>query len=301
MLSLPVPRLLSIFVLAMTLWGCQQASSNKTPNRVTLVATTVHLGEVLGRLAPADWQVVTLVPAGADPHTFEPKPADMSQLEKASLLFCNGAGLEGWLNQLVSGREKSLQVVDVSSQIPLRKVGGESDPHFWQDPTLMQNVTRQVATALVELEPPRKALIEQNCRTYIDELIEVDRWASQRLEGIPSSQRRLVTSHDALGYFARRYQFTIEASVLPGLTTDAAEASAKEILTLLGKIRGRGVRAVFAETSDNPQLYQQLAQDAQVKLVPDLLLDSLGPVGSATGTYVGAFRHNVERIASALE
>lgn len=86
----------------MTLWGCQQAISNKTPNRVTLVATTVHLGEVLGRLAPADWQVVTLVPAGADPHTFEPKPADMSQLEKASLLFCNGAGLEGWLNQLVS-------------------------------------------------------------------------------------------------------------------------------------------------------------------------------------------------------
>jgi len=267
------------------------------------LATTGHLQEVVTALAGSRSEVEVLVPQGADPHTFEPGPSDLKKLSRAKVVFCNGAGLEGWLERALQNCGGQIPVIDVSQGMPLRRLGphGEADPHIWMDPNLMIFVYARVSQQLVAMEPAAAAQISQRTQIRCARLRQLDAWAQVRLATIPPGRRCLVTSHDALGYFAARYHFRVVGSVVPSFSTEAAEASVMEIRELMMKMKSDGVPAIFSESRENPQLYRQIARESGVKLVPDLLLDFLGPADSPTATYEGTFRWNVERIAGALQ
>lgn len=293
-------RILWLALAALLFCAC----SHQTPlPRRGIVATTVHLEEIVRAVVGEHRPVELLVPRGADPHAFEPSPQDVKKLATCQILFCNGAGLEGWLQRLVQqGLENpDVVVVDLSRGLPLKTTGHEVDPHIWLDPRLMIRATVTVAEHMARLEPALAPGYRQRADIHVGRLQELDRWSQERLSRIPKTRRKIVTSHDALGYFARRYDFVIEGTVIAGVSTEAAETSAAELQRLVKRIQATGTPAIFSESGQSPRVYELLAREAGVKLVPDLFLDSLGPEGSPTATYEGAFRWNVERIAEALQ
>jgi zinc/manganese transport system substrate-binding protein/manganese/iron transport system substrate-binding protein len=297
---------LGAFALIAVMAGCSHRVAN--PSSRLVVVTTPHLADFATQVAGPGWQIVSLVPRGADPHTFEPTAESLRNLSDARMLICIGAGLEGWVANLVDGSQRSdLAVVDVSSGLPLKSRpqsdGSRSqvDPHIWMDPVLVMGVVDRLATEFSRTDPAGEALYKANAQNYQQKLRELDTRCQNRLKSLPHQRRKLVTSHDALGYLADRYDLDVVATVIPHVSTEAAETSAKEFRALMDTIEQAGVPAIFADQNENPRLYQQLASEARVKVVPSLLLDSLGPLGEPTGTYLGTHWHNVDTIARALE
>lgn len=293
-------RALLAALLAYFLSGCLAVAP---PKAHPLVATTVYLQEVASRLAEGVCEVTLLVPRSRDPHTFQPTPRDLAKLQNCQLLLSNGAGLEGWLHKaLEESQKEGVRVIDVSAGLALRRQPqtGEIDPHIWLDPILMKEVTARIAEELTRFEPTHRELFRRRSQRQIAELEELDRWARERLRPIPADRRKLVTAHDALGYFARRYDLDVLGTVIPSASTEAAEASAAEMKDLVQRIRATHCPAIFCEAQQNPKLYRELADEARVELVAELYLDSLGPPQGVAGNYEKAFRWNVERIAEVL-
>jgi ABC-type Zn uptake system ZnuABC Zn-binding protein ZnuA len=223
------------------------------------------------------------------------------------MLICVGAGLEGWVANLVDRSERSdLAVVDVSSGLALKRRAqgggpGQVDPHIWMDPILVSDVVERLACEFSDRDPKNESFYKANARGYQQKLRDLDTQCQARMAILVPQRKKLVTSHDALGYLADRYSLEVVATVIPHVSTEAAETSAKEFQNLLSVVQQVGVPAIFADQNENPRLYEQLAREAGVKVVPSLLLDSLGPVGEPTETYLGAHWHNVDTIAGALE
>ena len=168
------------------------------------------------------------------------------------------------------------------------------------NPLNMLVVTDNIVKSLSKVDAAHADKFRARGEAYKKQLRELDVWAAQRLAKVPPAHRKLVTTHDAMGYFARRYGFTILGTVVPGPDADA-ETSAQQLARLIGKIRAAKVPAIFAETSVNPKWIEQVAGETGVKVVHDLHIGSLGPIGQPNGTYLGFFRSDVEKIAGALQ
>ena len=305
-----VLRTFTLLAFVLFLTGCSSSpisSLPRTPGK-EIVVTTSHLEDIVAQVAGPEWQVSCIVPRGADPHVFEPSAKSLRAVTKARLLFCVGAGLEGWVEQLVKNSERpNLKVVELARGLSLEKRvspdGGESwiDPHVWMSPKLVSDSVETIAQALVEIDPSSSSVYKKNAEAYRKELDELDAECRESFAKVPVERRRLVTSHDALGYLADRYDLEVVATVIPHVSTEAAETSAQEFQKLAELIRTTGVKAIFADQSENHKLVEQLARDSGVEVVPDLLLDSLGPRGSATETYIGTYRHNVRAFLETLK
>jgi zinc/manganese transport system substrate-binding protein/manganese/iron transport system substrate-binding protein len=170
----------------------------------------------------------------------------------------------------------------------------EADPHAWQDVTNVIIYTQNVRNALVAIDPADKDLYESNAKDYIQKLQSLDAWVREQVAAIPVDKRKLVTNHDALGYFAKTYGFKIIGAVIPSATTEAADPSARQTAQLLDIIKANGVHAVFSENMANPKLAQTLSKEAGVQVGPELYTDALGPAGSEGETYLKMIRYNVE-------
>ena len=157
-----------------------------------------------------------------------------------------------------------------------------------------------IAAGLQQIDPSGAETFTANATAYKQQLQELDAWAEQEVSKIPAERRKLVTAHDALGYFAARYGFTIVGAVIPNVSTEAAETSAKELSELVEKIKAAGVPTIFAEASVNPKFIEQVAAEAGVK-VDELYVDSLGDKGGEAGTYLDFFRSDVNKIVNGLQ
>lgn len=242
-------------------------------------------------------EVTALVGPDADAHVFEPRPADVRRLAGAGLVVVNGLGFEGWLERLVaaSGYRGPVQVA--SAGIAPRLLGAGPDPHAWQDLALAQRYVANLRDALARARPERAAVFEARAADYTARLRNLDREVRARFDAIAPAQRRVITSHDAFGYFGAAYG--IEFLAPQGTSTDG-EASAAAVARLIDQIRGERVRAVFIENISDPRLIERIAREGGVHVGGRLYSDALSRPGTAADTYLRLFDANARTLATAL-
>ncbi len=284
--------------------GCGgQAPARRADGRIDVVTTTTQLTD-FARVVGGDHVVVHgILRSGVDPHDYEPSPADLDQIASAQVIVQNGVGLEGWFASTIRAAEPTGEVVDASRGVAIRHpagTGGEGDPHIWQDPRNASIMAADIERALVRADPRHRVDYEANLRGYQARLADLDRWIAGRIDTL--SNRRLVTNHDAFGYYVARYGLQFEGSIVPSFDT-SAQLSASDVQALVRRIRTTGVKAVFSETSLPAKTADAIGREAGVRVVAgpgSLYGDTLGPPGSPGATYVGAMRHNTEVIVDNL-
>ncbi len=288
----------SIAALLFVLWGIAACGGQAPEGRLRVVTTTNIIGDVVRNVGGDRIALTVLMAPGVDPHSYVPTPADTAALHDADLIFANGAGLEANLEQVLGNAEGDAVRVQLADDLDLLTLpSGEADPHVWFD---VMNVVRwvdRIEGELSRLDPAHAEDYKQNAQTYRAELEELDAWVQAQIDRIPEGNRKLVTNHPAFGYLAARYGLEQVGAVYP--VSPSAEPSAQEIAALEDAIRRYGVPAVFTESTVNPKLAEQVAQDTGVRLVP-LYTGSLGGPGSGAETYVQLIRYDVTAIVDAL-
>lgn len=270
--------------------------------RLKVVATTVQITALAREVGGDRIELAGLVPSGADPHTFEPRPSDLRSIEAARVILRNGIGLDAFLDDTLSAA-KNATVVTVTDGIALRvtEEGGKpvNDPHVWHDPDRAAQMVDAIRLALDAADPANAATYDANAYAQKQHLADAKTQITAMVASIPPERRKMVTNHDAFGYFADAFGLKVVGAVIPSVST-SAEPSAQETAALLDTIAREGVPAIFAESSVNSSLARQLAQDAGVKIVDDLYGDSLGPSGSGADTVDGMLVENGRKISEAL-
>ncbi|GCD96619.1 metal ABC transporter substrate-binding protein [Embleya hyalina] len=276
--------------------------------KVKVVATTTQVADFVRNVGGDRVEVTQLIKANASAHEYEATPADLNAIRGAKLVVENGVDMEkAWLPKAVQAAGFTGKVVDSSTGVRLRKGepgsdGEESDPHIWHDPTNAKVMVANIGRALSTADATNAKVYENNLAAYTAKLDALDADTRARIDGIPAADRKLVTNHDALGYYVDRYRLEFVGSIIPGFD-DQAELSGSRIDEIVGKIKATGAKAVFAESALPPKTAATIAREAGVKVVDgddSLYADSLGAPGSAGDTYLGAEKHNTDTIVAAL-
>ncbi|MDB5848613.1 MAG: metal transporter substrate-binding protein [Rhodoferax sp.] len=272
---------------------------------VPVTASFSILGDLVRVVGGDRVAVTTLVGPDEDAHVFEPKPTDAKTILKSKLLVTNGLGFEPWAQKLArSAGYKGATVVASNGvkarQMPKEKdhAHAETDPHAWQDPTNTILYVRNISTALTQIDPEGAATFKANTDNYVRELESLDSWARQQIALLPADKRKVITSHDAFGYFAAHYGLRFLAP--QGVSTDA-EPSAKEVAALIRQIQREKIKAIFFENMSNPKLLAQLSKDAGVTLGAELYADALSKPGETGATYLLMMRHNITQLTAGMQ
>jgi ABC-type Zn uptake system ZnuABC Zn-binding protein ZnuA len=284
----------------------------------TVVATTTQAADLARQVAGPGADVVGLIPANADPHDYELRPDDVKALAGADLIVRSGGDLDAWLDDAIESSGAAAETLTLIDHVDTiegdhgheeeegdhaeaeeEQGEHEIDPHWWQDPRNAVKAVAALETALAAADPDRAAGYAADAARFTDELEALDTAVATCIDGIPAGQRKLVTTHDALGYYADRYGLEVVGTVIPSLSTQA-QASAGEIAELVATIRREGVKAIFAESSVSPKLEQVVARESGAVIGEALWADTLGPEGSGGETYVQSIAANTRAIASAL-
>jgi len=266
---------------------------------LTAAATTTQIADFVSSVGGDRLTVVSLLAANQDPHEFEPKPEDVQRLNSAAIVFKNGVGLERHFAKVLDNLPETTPIVDTSRGVRLRQQEGEDDPHIWHDPRNAEVMVMNIRDALQRRDPANAAYYAGNTTRYLAQLDELDARIRQLIDAVPPSQRKLVTNHDAFGYFTDAYPITSVESVIPNGNT-TAEPKPGDTEDLIRKIRAQHVCAIFTESSVNPKLEQQLAADAGVKVNSNLCGDTLGPQGSDGDSYLKMEESNALRMAAGM-
>ncbi len=281
------------------------SSSESASHKIKVIATFSVVSDFVQNVAGDKVELKTLVGLGNDVHEFEPSPSDAQGLMDANLIIENGLGLEMWLDKLYQASGSKATRLVASKDIPTRKLTEEdgkeeTDPHVWQNVTNAITMVQNIRDGLVQADPPNAQTYQANAAAYITQLKALDDDIVAEAAKLPADSRKLVTSHDALGYFADRNGFKIIGSLLGTVATASGDPSAKDFAQLVSDIKAAGVKAVFVESVTNPATMERLAQEAGVKIGPELYTDSLGAEGSAGTTYLKAMHYNITSLVSAL-
>jgi ABC-type Zn uptake system ZnuABC Zn-binding protein ZnuA len=287
-----VRRLLPLLLIPLALAGCRSSGSAGHP---AVVATTTQVADITRAVAGPGTQVKQILQPGSDPHEYEPRPSDAEAVAGAKLIVRSGGDVDGWLSGVIGqagGGAKVLDLIDVVDR-------HGADPHWWQDPRNAERATEAIRAALTEADPKGAAGYRARANAYVQRLKALDSSIAACVNQLPRSARKLVTSHDALGYYARRYGFTVIGAAIPSLSTQA-QPSAASTQRLVNQIKAQHVAAIFPESALNPKLEQAIARDAGAKVGGALWADALGPKGSSGATYLGALAANTRTIVTAL-
>ena len=239
--------------------------------------------------------VRTVVPADADPHDYEPRPSDAAALTDAALVFRSGGDLDGWLNDLLENAGGDAESATLMDAV---KISADGDPHWWHDPRHVMLAVRAIEARLSEADPDGRAVYRRRARRYLRRLRALDAQVAACVKRVPPTKRRIVTTHDALGYFARRYGIDVVGAVIPSLSTQA-QASAG-VARLVEQIRAEDVEAIFPESSLSAKLEEAIAREADVAIGDPLYADTLGPEGTRAGTYLGATAANAGALVDGM-
>ncbi|WP_301154176.1 metal ABC transporter solute-binding protein, Zn/Mn family [Metapseudomonas otitidis] len=268
--------------------------------KARVVTTFSILADITREIGGDDIQLTNLVGADADAHVFEPAPAQVRAVLEADLVIANGLGFEPWLERLLANGEARGTRIDASKGVvPITVLEDDQrlvDPHAWQSLGNAEIYARNITQALVQLVPARAAAFEARRDAWLGRLGALRQSIAPRLMALPPERRRVLTSHDAFGYFAQewRLQFLAAQGV-----SDAAEPSAAEVAGLIRQLRAEGVRAIFVENIRDARLVKQIAEEAGARVGGTLYSDALAAEGPAS-TYLGMYRQNVERLLQAL-
>jgi ABC-type Zn uptake system ZnuABC Zn-binding protein ZnuA len=279
---------------AAVLAGCS-SRSGAAGDGVPVVATTTQAGDMVRAVGGDRVHVDQLLAPNADPHEYEPRPSDAQALSGAKVVVRSGGDVDDWLASLIEATGKPDQSVTLIDSVDRHG----DDPHWWQDPRGGERAVAAIRDALVKADPSGADGYRQRAASYIARLKRLDAAIARCVGRLPVAGRKLVTSHDALGYFARRYGFTVIGAAIPSRSTQA-QPSAAATARLVDQIRRERVPAIFPESSLNPKLERAIARDAGAKVGGALWADSLGPKGSSGATYLGSLAANAETVVAGL-
>jgi zinc/manganese transport system substrate-binding protein len=281
-------------------------------DRVAAVASFSILGDLVREVGGDRVQVSTLVGPNGDAHVFSPSPADANKIAAAQVIFANGLGLDGWMERLTqaSGTNATLVVAsagvgaiegdeDGHDQTKGRGPAHEHhlDPHAWQNVANVKIYVENIRDALVKVDPSGKDAYEARARDYLSKLEALDNEVKAAIAKIPVNRRKIITAHDAFGYFAAAYGMQFIAP--QGVSTDA-EASAKDVAKIIRQIKAQKVPAVFLENVSDPRLMERIAKESGAKIGAKIYSDALSEPGGPAATYMDMIRNNIRAFSMAL-
>ena len=265
--------------------------------RVNVVASFSILGDFVKNVGGDRVEVTTLVGPDGDVHVYAPTPADVRKIADAKLLVINGFGLEGWLPRLLQAAGSKASIATATTDIAPLKAGSDADPHAWQSVANAEKYVANIRDALVAADPADAEVFRQNAKTYLAKLEALDGEVRQAVGQIPESRRRMISTHDAFGYFAARYGIAFIAPV--GVSTEA-EPSARDIAKIIGQVKTERIPAVFLERIGDPRLMRRISEETGAKVGGTLYSDSLTDEKGEAPTYIDMVRHNIRTLTSAL-
>ena len=293
---LTLRALLGAFALLLSIAGGSHAA-DATPKPLQIVASFSILGDMVREVAGDAAQVSTLVGPDGDAHVYEPSPADAKRLSQADLVFTNGLGFEGWIERLVRASGYKRTVVVASKGVKARKLEGGIDPHAWQSLANAKLYVENIRVALMTAVPAQASAIDARAKAYLDKIDALDKASQARFAAMPAEQRRVITTHDAFGYFGEAFNVGFTA---PQKWTTEAEPSAADVARVIRQIKAQKARALFVENMTDRRLMERVAQETGVRVGGTLYADALSAPGTAGDTYLRMYAHNVESIATAL-
>ena len=285
---------LALVVAVLAACGEDGGRASGTGGELTVAATTTQVADLARNVAGDRAEVRGLLRPEADPHDYEPRPSDAEAIAEAGVVLASGGDLDEWLDDLVQSTGGETPVVRLIDRV--RTIPGaeeEADPHWWHDPRNAVAAVGVIRDALVRADPGGRVVYERNARAYAARLRALDRDVAACLRRVPAGQRKLVTTHDALAYFAERYGIEAIGSVLDSLSTQA-QPSAGDTSELVRQMRAQDVRVLFAESSVAPRLERAIAREAGARVGAALYADTLGPEGSSGDTYVRSVAANAD-------
>ena len=269
----------------------------RAQDRLNIVASFSILGDFAENVGGERVSVTTLVGPDGDVHVYAPAPADAKKILDARLVIINGLGLEGWLPRLVQSAGSKATVVTASQGVAPRKLGSDADPHAWQSVADAKIYVANIRDALVAADPAGAATYRAKAERYLAKLDALDREVRDAIAQIPEARRKVISTHDAFGYFAAAYG--IEFIAPQGVSTES-EVSARDIAGIITRIRAGRIPAVFLENISDPRLIRRISAETGARIGGTLYSDSLtGEKGDAP-TYIDMVRHNIRALTSAL-
>jgi ABC-type Zn uptake system ZnuABC Zn-binding protein ZnuA/ABC-type Mn2+/Zn2+ transport system permease subunit len=270
--------------------GC--GSSDTDSGKLQVVATTPVVADFARQVGGDAVDVVQLLQPNSDPHAYEPRPSDVRHTADGKVVLESGVQLDHWMADVIEQSGAHPDVVDLSARLPVKL---DDDPHWWHDPENAIAAVTAISTAFAHAEPDKTATFDANATAYIGRLQALQQRVRRCVDAVPAAQRKLVTDHDALDYWAHRYGVDVIGAVIPSQSTQA-QPSAGEVADLVQTIRDQHVLAVFPESSVNPKLARTIARQTGAGIGDELYADTLGPEDSPGATYLQAERHNADAI-----
>ncbi len=307
-----MPFAIRIFGVILALCLAGSATEARAEKKVKVIASFSILGDMVKNVGGDRVEVTTLVGPNGDAHVYQPTPAAAKAVGGANLVVVNGLGFEGWMDRLIQTSGYKGPVVVASQGIKTREMTSEEkeqhehgaakhepkiDPHAWQNLSNGRIYVENIAKGLSSVDPAGAAIYQANADAYEAKLIDLDQWVKAEFAAIPEAKRRMITSHDALGYFGAAYGITILSSM--GVSTES-EPSAGDIARLIKQIRQEKITAVFIENVTDPRLMEQVAKESGATLGGELYSDALSNPGEAAPTYIDMFKNNVTKIVAAM-
>jgi ABC-type Zn uptake system ZnuABC Zn-binding protein ZnuA/ABC-type Mn2+/Zn2+ transport system permease subunit len=286
----PAFALAALIALGVLVAGC--GSSGSGGGQPKVVATTTQIGDFVREVGGNAVAVDQILQPNTDPHEYEPRPSDIAGAAEAKLVFANGDELDSWIEQIVSDSGSDAEIVDLGTIVPERRPGESSgaeasryDPHWWHDPRNAEAAVSAIERHLAVADPSHRREFQRNARAYLAKLRALDAGIARCMNSVPPARRKLVTDHDAFGYFAGRYGIEVVGAVIPSQTTQA-QPSAKDLSALAQLIEREQVKAIFPESSLSPKVAEAIASQTGATADYSLYGDTLGPEGSSGATYL---------------
>jgi len=311
-----------LFYLVFTVAACSSPTGKiqetRQVNKLQVVATTSIIADIVKNIGGDAIELSTLLPAGTDPHGFQPNPKDASLIADADIIFMNGMGLETFIEPLLENAGSQAKLISISEGIhSLQSVQEDSheetvnvevhteedqhkagDPHVWTDPNNVLIWVDNIERALVEIDPSNSEKYQSNAELYRQSLNQIDGWIREMVGEVSPENRKLITDHTILAYFASRYGFEQTGTLISGFDAQS-EPSAQDLANLEDIVEEYKIKAVFVGNTVNPALAERVATDTGAKLV-SLFSDSLSPLDGPASTYLEYLRYNVNQITSSL-
>jgi zinc/manganese transport system substrate-binding protein len=293
-------------VLAAVLSAVPALAQDQPKDKLKVVASFSILGDLVKNVGGDRVEVATLVGPNGNAHVYAPSPADAKKAADAKLVFVNGLGFEGWLERLVKASGTKAPIIVATKGIkPRERVGerdhdhdhGRADPHAWQSVANAKTYVVNIRDALIAADPAGKPAYDANAAAYLARLDALEREVRDVIAKIPSERRKIITSHDAFGYFEGAYGIGFIAP--QGVSTEA-EASARDVAAIIAQIRKQKIAAVFLENVTDPRLVEQIARETGAKIGGTLYSDALTDDKGDATTYIDLIRHNLRQLAAAL-
>ncbi|MDQ0348606.1 metal ABC transporter substrate-binding protein [Ancylobacter vacuolatus] len=312
------------------------ATAQEAATKIPVVASFSILGDFVKQVGGDRVEVTTLVGPNGDAHVFQPAPGDAKKVSAAQIVFVNGLGFEGWIDRLVKASGTKAEIVVATKGITPREMADEDeddhaahdhgkdhkdhdhdehakkdghdhdhaghdhggvDPHAWQSVANAEIYVANIRDALIAADPAGKAAYEANAAAYTAKLQALDAEVKAAVASIPEKNRRIITSHDAFGYFGAAYG--VEFIAPQGVSTDS-EASAKDVAHIIRQIKADNIPAVFMENISDPRLVKRIAKETKAKVGGELFSDALSDDKGPASTYIDMMKNNVAQLSSAL-